>query len=69
MIFKGGKMKCNVGKIDRIIRIVLSLIFTVIGYITKLWIFYIFGGILLITAITGFCLLYVPFKINTCNKK
>ncbi|MEJ5307663.1 MAG: DUF2892 domain-containing protein [candidate division WOR-3 bacterium] len=62
-------MKCNVGKIDRIIRIVLSLIFTVIGYITKLWIFYIFGGILLITAITGFCLLYVPFKINTCNKK
>ncbi|KUK50799.1 MAG: Uncharacterized protein XD76_1091 [candidate division TA06 bacterium 32_111] len=69
MIKKGGNMKCNVGKIDRIIRIVISLIFAVLGYITKLWVFYILGGILLLTAITGFCILYLPFKINTCNKK
>lgn len=69
MNFKGGMMKCNVGKVDRIIRIIISVILAVIGYLTKLWFFYILGGIFLLTAITGFCLLYVPFKINTCNKK
>ena len=28
-------------------------------------ILYVFGGIFIVTSITGFCLLYVPFGINT----
>lgn len=61
-------MKCNVGKIDRIIRIIISIILFLIAFFTNLWVFYILGGIIFLTALTGFCLLYIPFKINTCKK-
>lgn len=61
-------MKCNEGKIDRIIRIILGIALAVAAYMTGIWWIYIIAGILLITGATGFCLLYVPFKINTCKK-
>ncbi len=64
-------MKCNVGGIDRIVRIVLGIIFIILGFSTTgtlSIIFDVIGVILLLTAIIGFCILYLPFGINTCKK-
>lgn len=67
-------MKCNVGKTDKYVRIILGLILIGVGVILKvlkigglesLLIPVILGAVLLFTAATKFCLLYVPFKINT----
>ncbi len=62
-------MCINVGKVDRIIRIIIGLVLIIYGlYITN----YIIAGIgliPLITGIIGFCLFYTIFKINTGCKK
>jgi hypothetical protein len=59
-------MKCNVGKTDKIIRVVLGVIIAAIGIYYQSW-----WGLLSIipigTAISGFCGLYKPFGINTCK--
>lgn len=66
-------MKCNVGSLDRIVRIVLAVFFaalvateTVKG--TAAIVLGVLAGVFLLTAIVRFCPLYVPFKIDT-NKK
>jgi len=61
-------MKCNEGKTDRIIRIILSIVLAAVGFFLKAWWIYIIAALLLVTGATGFCLLYVPFGINTCKK-
>lgn len=62
-------MKCNEGKTDRIIRIVLSIVVAALGFFLKMWWIYIIAALLLVTGATGFCLLYLPFGINTCKAK
>jgi hypothetical protein len=67
-------MKCNMGKKDRLIRIIISLIILAAHYI-----YYAVNGyycvwanlayIPLLTGIFGRCPLYYPFKINTNKKK
>ena len=59
----------NMGKVDRIARAIVGLILVLIAFsITAgvvqiiLW---IIGGILLLTAIVGFCPLYYPFHFST----
>jgi len=64
----GVVMKCNIGKTDRIIRAIAAVILFVIGLIFNTW-WGLLGVIPLVTVFTGFCGLYVPFKINTLNKK
>jgi hypothetical protein len=64
-------MKPNVGRIDGAIRIVvglvlLSLLF-VLGDATR-WIGLI-GVVLLVTALTRRCPLYIPFRIDTREQK
>ena len=57
-------MKCNVGKTDRLLRIIIGLVILVIGYINENW----WGLIGLVIILTGFfrwCPVYLPFKINT----
>jgi len=59
----------NENKNDRIIRaiagaVLLALGFMVLGGTSQL-IAYVAGGALIFTAITGFCLLYKLFGINT----
>jgi len=60
-------MKCNVGKIDRIIRIVIGLGIAIAGVIFESY-WGLVGIALMATGVFGYCLLYMPFKINT-NKK
>jgi hypothetical protein len=60
-------MEVNVGKTDRMIRAGLAIIFAVLGVFVSPW-FYVFTVILLVTAVSGFCLIYKPFGINTSKK-
>lgn len=57
-------MKCNIGKTDRMIRIILGLLILALGAAFQaLW--GILGAIPLLTAILRWCPLYEPLKINT----
>jgi|WetSurMetagenome_2_1015567.scaffolds.fasta_scaffold1819706_2 hypothetical protein len=60
-------MEKNVGKIDKIIRYILGVVFIILGYKIH-WGFYILAAIAIITAALGTCGLYSIFKFNT-NKK
>jgi len=61
-------MKQNIGKIDKIIRIVLALIAFGLGYMFHTW-WGLFGLIPLLTALVGNCPLYPLFGMNTCKTK
>lgn len=58
-------MKSNVGKTDRIIRLLLGLLIIAAGIYFGTWLGAI-GVILLITAAIGWCPLYAPFGFSTC---
>lgn len=57
-------MKCNVGKTDKIFRIIVGLIIIGAGFYFKSW-WGAVGIIPLATGLIGWCPLYVPLKINT----
>ncbi len=61
-------MKCNVGKIDRIIRVLLGLIIIAVGIYFNSW-WGAIGIIPLFTAAIGWCPLYVPFGLSSCSTK
>ncbi|MEJ5266139.1 MAG: DUF2892 domain-containing protein [Bacteroidales bacterium] len=67
-------MKTNVGKTDRVIRILLAFVLaalyltgTISGTIGIIAI--ILAIVLIITAFVGFCPLYLPCKIDTSKKE
>lgn len=67
-------MKTNVGIIDRVIRIVVALIFIGLYFAqiitgTLAIVLLVLAGVFLLTALIRFCPLYLPFGINTWNKK
>lgn len=61
-------MHCNVGGVDRAVRIILGLIVVGLGVYFKSWLGAI-GLVLIFTGIVGFCPLYPLLKINTCKTK
>ncbi|MBN2213341.1 MAG: DUF2892 domain-containing protein [Bacteroidales bacterium] len=61
-------MKSNLGKTDRIIRIIIGVLIAAAGVIFKSW-WGLLAIIPLFTGITGWCGLYVPFGISTAKKK
>lgn len=67
-------MKKNIGRADSIIRLILAAVFAVLyftGTVTGTWgiVLLVLAVIMVFTAFTGFCLLYVPFGIKTCPLK
>ncbi|MEZ5000539.1 MAG: DUF2892 domain-containing protein [Bacteroidales bacterium] len=60
-------MKKNIGKYDRVIRIVLGLAIIALGFYFKTFLGLI-GLIPLVTALFGFCPLYSPFGLSTKEK-
>ena len=67
-------MKSNVGTADKIIRIIIGITLVVVALVVVMStvlkiILLVVGIILLLTAIAGFCCLYIPFGISTCKKK
>jgi hypothetical protein len=65
-------MEQNEGKIDRWIRAILGIILLYFSFnsFSGIWqvIGFILGFISIFTSISGFCLLYLPFRINTKKK-
>lgn len=66
-------MKRNISDIDRIVRVVLAVVFAYLyfgGVVagTLGIILGVLGAVFLLTAIVGFCPLYAPFKFSTYKK-
>jgi hypothetical protein len=67
-------MKANMGKIDRIIRILVAVVIGILYFAniihgTLAIIFLVLGGVFLLTSMVSFCPLYTLFKFSTCEKK
>jgi hypothetical protein len=67
-------MKTNVGKTDKIIRIVIAILFGVLYFTgtvsgTVGLVLLVLGGVFVLTAGLGFCPLYTLFGMNTCKSK
>lgn len=60
-------MKCNVGSIDRLLRIIAGLIIAILGVVFDSW-WGLIGLVPLATGLFKWCPLYVPFKISTTKK-
>lgn len=60
-------MKCNVGKTDRIIRVILGVGIIAIGVYLKSW-WGAIGVMPIITAAIGWCPAYLPFGISTIKR-
>lgn len=61
-------MEKNVGKLDRIVRVLVGLSIVWAGIYFKS-LFGLIGIIPIITAVIGWCPLYIPFGINSCKKE
>jgi uncharacterized membrane protein len=61
-------MEKNIGKTDKIVRVILAVIFAAIGYAYSPWL-YLVSAVLLVTVWTGFCLPYRLLGISTVEKK
>ncbi|MFC2074628.1 DUF2892 domain-containing protein [Campylobacterota bacterium] len=60
---------CNMGLMDRVIRVVVGLILLAAAFFTVHWWVGIFGVIILGTSVFSFCLLYKVLGIDTgCQK-
>ena len=60
-------MKCNVGKTDKIIRIILGLAIGGVGIYFQSW-WGLIGIVPIFTALISWCPLYFPFGIRTCKQ-
>lgn len=61
-------MPRNIGKLDKAIRIVIGTVIVILGLVFASW-WGLIGLIPLVTGLAGWCPLYVPFGISTCEKK
>ena len=64
-------MEINEGKLDRIIRIILGLIFIVLLFFVDGWLkvlLGVVGAVLVVTGALGFCAIYKLLGINTKGK-
>jgi hypothetical protein len=67
-------MKKNMGSADKIIRVLLAIIFAILiftGTVTGALaiILGIFGVVFLVTSFMSFCPLYLPFKLSTLKNQ
>jgi hypothetical protein len=73
LTIKQTRMKKNMGSADKVIRVIIAIIFSVL-YFTQIvtgtlaTIILVLGGILLITSVISFCPVYIAFGINNCKK-
>jgi len=59
-------MKCNVGKTDKFLRVIVGVVALALGIIYQSW-WGLIGLVPLLTAVIGTCPLYLPFGISTCK--
>jgi hypothetical protein len=70
----GEPMSCNVGGIERGLRILLGLTLLGVAFLHVLTgglaiLAYVLGGIAMVTGLVGFCPAWAMFGINTCAMK
>ena len=61
-------MKPNIGKTDRIIRVLIGVILIAVGAYFKSW-WGVIGLLPILTAALGWCAPYAVFGISTCKIK
>jgi len=61
-------MKCNVGGVDRVVRVLLGVAILAAGFYFRSWLGLI-GLVPLGTGLAGWCPLYLPFGASTCRDK
>lgn len=61
-------MKCNVGRTDKVVRMVLALVVGALGIYFKSW-WGLLGILPLVTGLISFCPVYTIFGLNTCTPK
>lgn len=61
-------MSCNVGGIDRILRIIVGLVLLSLIFWGPMTYWGLIGLVPLLTGLFGFCPLYPIVGINTCSK-
>lgn len=67
-------MKKNMGVTDKIVRIVLAIVFAILYFqdmVPAPWSYFllVFAGVFVLTSLVSFCPLYTIFGLNTCKKK
>lgn len=67
-------MKKNMGTTDKIIRIVIAVLFAVLFFTKAVTgvagiILLVLAAVFVLTSLVGSCPLYLPFGISTCKKK
>ncbi|MBP6662195.1 MAG: DUF2892 domain-containing protein [Paludibacter sp.] len=67
-------MKANVGIIDKAVRLLAAFVITVLYFThvitgTLAILLLVLAGVFVLTGLIRFCPLYLPFGINTWNKK
>lgn len=60
-------MKCNVGRTDRIVRVIIGLAIIWAGFYYENW-WGVIGIAPLASAAIGYCPIYPPFKFSTRGK-
>ncbi len=61
-------MKKNVGEIDSYIRYIIGFALIILAIVLTTWWIALIAIIPIVTAATKFCILYVPFGIDTTKK-
>ena len=67
-------MKKNMGSVDKVIRVILALVFATL-YLTDVItgtvgiVLVAFSAIFVLTSLISFCPLYLPFGLSTLRKK
>ena len=74
IIIKEKNMKKNMGTVDRIIRVIIAVIFGVLyftGIITGVLgiVLLVLGVVFVLTSLISFCPIYAPFGFRTCPNK
>lgn len=64
---KENLMKKNVGKIDRILRVVVGLVLTSLAFVGPQNLWFLLGLVLVATGLLGWCPPYAMLGINTCK--
>jgi uncharacterized membrane protein len=67
-------MKKNMGNTDRIIRLIIAVVFAVLYFTNTVTgtfgiILLVLGGVFVLTSLISFCPLYSLIGLNTCPKK
>ncbi len=65
-------MKRNEGAVDRVVRAVIGILLWTFGILLATgiakYVFFFFGTTTILSALLGWCPLYIPFGVDTCHK-